>query len=114
MAANKVIPAFVLGAVVGGAIAYIGFANPPGDALTGAVAPAERYRAEQPSADDIQLGDQELQAVLQTDEFARLVADESFQKAMSNEGIRQAFARLPLFDWERQPELVPPLMQSLE
>lgn len=31
-----------------------------------------------------------------------------------NEGIRSAFANLPLFDWERQPELVPPLMQSLE
>ena len=31
-----------------------------------------------------------------------------------NEGIRSAFANLPLFDWERQPELVPPLMQSME
>ena len=79
MAANKVIPAFVLGAVVGGAIAYIGFANPPGDALTGAVAPAERYRAEQASSDDIQLGDQGIQRLMQTDTFDRLIRDESFR-----------------------------------
>jgi putative proteasome-type protease len=31
-----------------------------------------------------------------------------------NDGIRTAFENLPLFDWERQPELVPPLMESLE
>lgn len=31
-----------------------------------------------------------------------------------NSGIRSAFESLPLFDWERQPELVPPLMQSLD
>ena len=60
--------------------------------LPSSVAPAERYRAEQPGADDIQLGDQELQAVLQSDEFARLVADESFQKAMSNSAFRDALA----------------------
>jgi putative proteasome-type protease len=31
-----------------------------------------------------------------------------------NGGIRAAFDSLPPFDWERQPELVPPLMHSLD
>jgi len=31
-----------------------------------------------------------------------------------NEGIRTAFASLPLFEWEQDPDLAPPMMQSLE
>ena len=67
---NKAIPV-VIGAIVLVAVIWVGSNMSTDDELTGTVAPAERYRAEQPSADDIQLGDQELQAVLQSDEFAR-------------------------------------------
>lgn len=31
-----------------------------------------------------------------------------------NSGIRQAFESLPLLEWERQPELVPPLIQPVD
>ncbi|MEJ2128387.1 MAG: hypothetical protein P8X81_06035, partial [Woeseiaceae bacterium] len=88
--ANKTIPAFVIGAVFGGAIAYFGLTNPPGDALTGAVAPAERYRAEQISADDIELGDQSLQDFMQTDVFTSLTSDAAFSAAISSEAFRAA------------------------
>ena len=87
---TKTIPAFVIGLLVGVAVSYVGLQSPVGDNAAGTVAPAERYRAEQPSSDDLQLGDQELQEVLQTDEFARLIADESFQKAMANPEFRAA------------------------
>ena len=86
---NKAIP-IVIGAIALVAVVWFGSNMSTDEEVTGTVAPAERYRAEQPGADDIQLGDQELQAVLQTDEFARLVADESFQKAMSNSAFRDA------------------------
>ena len=85
---NKTIPAFVIGAVFGGAIAYFGLTNPPGDALTGAVAPAERYRAEQISGDDIALGDQSLQDFMQTDVFTSLTSDAAFSAAINSEAFR--------------------------
>ncbi|MDH3804476.1 MAG: hypothetical protein OEU90_03285, partial [Gammaproteobacteria bacterium] len=87
---NKTIPAFVLGAVVGVAIAYFGLNNPPGANVTGTIAPAERYRTDQAGSDDIQLGNQELQEVMQTDVFATLVADEAFRNAMNSESFRSA------------------------
>ena len=95
---NKTIPAFVIGAVFGGAIAYFGLTNPPGDALTGAVAPAERYRTEQPGADSIQLGDESIQDVMQSDAFARLVADDAFRDAMPSEAFRDELGSNALRD----------------
>ena len=92
MAANKTIPAFVLGAVVGGAIAYFGLTNPPGDALTGTVAPAERYRAEQISGTDIELGDQTLQEFMQTDVYTTLVNDPAFRTAVASDAFRSMIA----------------------
>ena len=89
---NKTIPAFVIGAVFGGAIAYFGLTNPPGDALTGAVAPAERYRAEQISGDDINLGNQDIQDFMQTEFFAKLASDEALRNAFADEAVRNAFA----------------------
>ena len=51
---TKTIPAFAIGLVLGGAITYVGLQLPPGDQVTGTVAQVERYRAEQPSSEDIQ------------------------------------------------------------
>ena len=111
---NKTIPAFVLGAVFGGAIAYFGLTNPPGDALTGAVAPAERYRAEQPSSDGIQLGDQGIQQLMQTDAFDRLISDESFRAlAASAEFAELAGNCLVSRNWRATPQPCPNLAATL-
>ena len=59
-------------AVVIAVIAYLGVKYTiPGDDAAGTVAPAERYLAKQPSADDIALGEQEIQSLLQTDYIDR-------------------------------------------
>ena len=83
----------MIGIVALAAVAYFGMNYPTdsGDAV-GTVAPAERYRAEQPSSDNIQLGDQSIQAVMQTDTFAKLVADDAFREAMSSEAFREAIS----------------------
>ena len=60
---NKAFP-IIIGAIVLVAVVWFGSNMSTDDELTGTVAPAERYRAEQPGTDDIELGDQELQAVL--------------------------------------------------
>ena len=62
---NKTISAFILGAVVGVTVTYFGLQFPPGMDVAGTVAPAERYQTAQPGADDIQLGNQDLQEVMQ-------------------------------------------------
>ena len=61
---NKTIPVLLVGVFALGAVAYFGMNYPmdSGDAA-GTVAPAERYRAETPSTDGIQLGDQDIQEV---------------------------------------------------
>ena len=71
---SKKIPIIAVSAAVLAAIAYFGATYPPGgDDMAGTVAPAQRYRADQPTADEIQLGDQALQEIMQTDDFDRLV-----------------------------------------
>ncbi len=72
-------------AVVIAVVAYLGVKYPiPGDDAAGTVAPAERYVAEQPGADDIVLGEQEIQSLLQTDYIDRLIRDDNFVKLMGN------------------------------
>ena len=87
---NKVFPIILIGVAALGVLAYFGMSNPPGDEVTGTVAPAERYRAEQDN--EIQLGDESIQEVLQSDVFETLVNDESFRAAMASEELRAAFS----------------------
>jgi hypothetical protein len=75
-----------------GVVAYIGMNNPAGDEVTGAVAPAERYRAEQISSDDIDLGDQAVQDFMQSDFFAKLSTDEALRDAFASDAVRDALA----------------------
>ena len=90
---SKKISIIAVGAVILAAIAYFGVTYPPGsDDMAGTIAPAERYRASQPTSEEIQLGDQALQEVMQTDAFDRLVNDEAFQEAMQNEAFREALS----------------------
>ena len=94
---NKSLPV-VTGAIALVAVIWFGSNLSTDEEITGTIAPAERYRAEQPGADDLQLGDQQIQAVLQSDEFDRFVADESFQQAMSNSAFRDALANSAFHD----------------
>jgi len=89
---NKSVPVIVIGVAALAAVAYFGMNYPTdsGDAA-GTVAPAERYRADQNATDEIQLGDQDIQEVLQSDVFARLIADDAFQAAMRDENFKAAF-----------------------
>lgn len=88
---TKTISAFVIGAVLGAGITYFGLSYPPENALTGTVAPAERYQAAQPGADSIQLGDESLQQVMQTDVFNNLINDEAFIESMRSEDFQAGF-----------------------
>ena len=76
---NKAFPIILIGVAALGVLAYVGMVNQPGDEVTGTVAPAQRYQAEQNN--EIQLGDQSIQEVMQSDTFARLVTDDAFRDA---------------------------------
>ncbi|MBW2668110.1 MAG: hypothetical protein JRE13_17605, partial [Deltaproteobacteria bacterium] len=97
MASNNkgIIGAFLAVAVVGiVAIGYFSMHQAPAldkDAV-GAVGAADRYRAEQITAEDVQIEQVELQAFLQTDEFDRLVNDPETRKLLSSEAVHQVMA----------------------
>jgi len=96
---NNSIPVIVIGVVALCAVAYFGMNYPTdsGDAA-GTVVPAERYRAEQAGNDEIQLGDESIQSVMQTDAFAKLVADDAFQEAMASEAFMEAMSSEALLE----------------
>ena len=56
---NKAFPIILIGIAALGVLVYFGAAFPPGDEVTGTVAPAQRYQAEQNN--EIQLGDESIQ-----------------------------------------------------
>ena len=56
---NKAVPIILVGVLALGVVAFFGMNNPPGDEVTGTVAPAERYRAD--ANNEIQLGDESIQ-----------------------------------------------------
>ena len=77
--------------VVIAAVAYFGVKYPiPGDQASGTIAPAERYRGEQISSDDIVLGDESVARVMQTDVYQRIISDAGFAEALSNEAFRES------------------------
>jgi len=69
---NKAIP-IVIGAIALVAVVWFGSNMSTDEEITGTVAPAERYRAEQPGTNEIQLGDQSVQELMQTDAFDRMI-----------------------------------------
>ena len=81
---NKFIP--IVAAFVGGiTIGYFGSTMPPGDdVMSGTVAPAQRYRAEQPGSDDIRLGDQALVDLMQSDVFIKVMSDPAFAALLAD------------------------------
>ncbi|NOR20635.1 MAG: hypothetical protein GQ538_11175, partial [Xanthomonadales bacterium] len=89
-------------AIVIGGVAFIGGDFPAGsDQASGTIVPAERYRGEQISSEDIVLGDDSIAQFMQTDEFELLrndevfleaISQEAFQTALANESFQQALA----------------------
>ncbi len=62
----------VLAAAIG-AVLYVGGIFPPGEEnVSGTIVPAERYRANQVTSDDVTLGDESESLLLQTDDSETL------------------------------------------
>ena len=75
------------------AVAFFTIDYPPdGSKTAGTVAPAQRYRAEQPKAGDVKLGDQAVAQLMQTEAFDRFVKDPS-TRALAADPNFQALAR---------------------
>jgi hypothetical protein len=85
---KTIVVAGAIAALVGG-VAYYGASTGVRNALdeaqtAGTIVPAERYRGESLTSEDVTLGDQEIQSLLQTDEFASLIADPDFAALMAD------------------------------
>ena len=90
-------------AVVIAVVAYFGVKFPvTEDQARGTIAPAERYRGDQISEDDVTLGDQSVSEFMQTDVFQKLVTDEEFAAAMRSEAV-QAVVALPQLESSTNP-----------
>ena len=84
-----IIVAFVAGVTIG----YFASSVPSGsDGMSGTVAPAERYRAVQPTRDDIKLGDQALVDLMQSDVFIAVMSDSDMASTLSDARMRSLFA----------------------
>ena len=72
-------------------VGYFASSYPPSsEEAAGTIAPAERYRADQIGSEDVKLGDESLQAFMQTDTFDRLINDQAFLDAMNDAAVRDA------------------------
>ncbi|MCP4044869.1 MAG: hypothetical protein GY732_02625, partial [Gammaproteobacteria bacterium] len=70
-------------AVVIGGVAFFASDMPSGsDQASGTIVPAERYRGDQITAGDVELGDESLSQLMQTDLFEKIVNDAAFAEAM--------------------------------
>ena len=84
----------VLGlAVVIGGVAFLGNGFQFGDdQASGTIVPAERYRGEQIDSSDVELGDESVAQLMQTDLFQQIVSDAAFAEAMRSDAFRSAMA----------------------
>ena len=80
-------------AIVIGGVAFLGNDFPAGDdQASGTIVPAERYRGEQIASDDVELGDESVAQLMQTDLFEQIVSDPAFAEAMRSDAFRAAMA----------------------
>ncbi len=78
-------------AVAIAAVVFFGGNYPPDSEMaSGTIVPAERYRADQITSDDVVLGDESLAQFMQTDEFELLINNEVFMEAISEKALQQA------------------------
>jgi hypothetical protein len=76
-------------AVVIAVVAYVGVKYPiPGDDAAGTVAPAEREIGDQISGDQVELDDETVAQVMQTDVYQMIISDAAFAEAMRSEPFR--------------------------
>ena len=80
----------VLAVVVGG-VAFLGDDFPTGsEQASGTIVPAERYRGEQITSSDVELGDESVAQLMQTDLFQQIVSDAAFASALNSDSFRSA------------------------
>ena len=83
------------------AVAYIAFDNSEfdeyvrgtigaADTVVAGVEPADRYRSEQMTEDDVQLGDTELERLMQSEIIEELISNPAFARAIQDEAVRAA------------------------
>ena len=89
---NKTIPIIAAGVVLLAAVAYFGGGFPSGNELTGTVAPAERYRAEGVTENDVVLGDQALVDLMQSDAFTMIMNDPELAGLLADARYNEFFA----------------------
>ena len=76
-----------------GVVAYYGVKYPiPEDGATGTVAPAERFRGEQITADDVTLGDESVAQLMQTDLYQQMVEDPELAEAFMDARVIAALS----------------------
>ena len=86
-------------AVVIAAVAYVGYKFPvPEEDTSGTIMPAERYRGDQLSNDDVVLGDESISQLMQTDLYAQITTDGDFADAMRSDAFQNALASNALQD----------------
>ena len=109
--AKKVMMGLAAAAViVFGVALYTGF--PPVDHSQGAVGAAKRYDGGQLAAGDVQVGDQEAQAFLQSDTFDRLMKDPAAVKLLSDAGIRGELSKPGVSQALSDPQIAAALSNS--
>ncbi|MBT8132734.1 MAG: hypothetical protein KJO35_10725, partial [Gammaproteobacteria bacterium] len=68
-----------------GVVAYYGVKYPiPNDSVSGTVAPAERFRGEQLSSDDVTLGNESMAQLMQTDLYQQMIDDPELALAFTD------------------------------
>lgn len=86
-------------AVLAIGVAMIAFDYPPkSQDVTGTIAPAERYRAPQATAEPVKLGDQTIAQLMQNDGFDKAIKDPQMQALSQDASVRmlaQVLARSP-------------------
>ena len=80
-------------AVVIAAVAYVGVKFPvPEENTSGTIMPAERYRGDQLSSDDVVLGDESISVLMQSDLYVQITTDGDFANAMRSDAFQNALA----------------------
>ena len=80
-------------AIVIGGVAFLGNDFPAGsDKASGTIVPAERYRGEQITSDDITLGDEAIAKFMQTDAFEYLTNNPELVEDLSNADFANVMA----------------------
>jgi Flp pilus assembly protein CpaB len=93
MNSQKTMIIVLAAAVVIGGVAYLGVDFPTGnDQASGTIVPAERYRGEQIDSKDVELGDESVSQLMQTDLFQQIVSDAAFADAMRGDAFRSLMA----------------------